>query len=66
MGEDEGLKKRGIIDFLPLKREGLLEGGAFFDREALKVIRWFCTAHLLLRTTRWLLSKRSSKVTLLK
>ena len=23
MGEDEGLKKRGIIDFLPLKREGL-------------------------------------------
>ena len=54
MGEDEGLKKRGIIDFLPLKREGLLEGGAFFDREALKVIHWFCTAHLLLRTTRWL------------
>ena len=30
MGEDEGLKKRGIIDFLPLKREGLLEGGGFF------------------------------------
>ena len=31
MGEDDGLKKRGIIDFLPLKREGLLEWkGGFF------------------------------------
>ena len=29
MGEEEGLKKRGIIDFLPLKREGLLERGGF-------------------------------------
>ena len=66
MGEDEGLKKRGIIDFLPLEMEGLSEGGAFFDREALKVIHWFCAVHLLLRTTRWLPSKRSSKVTLLK
>ena len=30
------------------------------------VIRWFCTAHLLLRITRWLLWKRASAVTLLK
>ena len=31
-----------------------------------KVIRWFCTAHLLLHMTRWPLWKRASKVTLLK
>ena len=31
-----------------------------------KVIRWFCTAHLLLRITRWPPRERASKETLLK
>ena len=31
-----------------------------------KVIRWFCTAHLLLRITRWSPWERASKETLLK
>ena len=32
----------------------------------LKVIPWFCTAHLLLRITRWPPLKRACEVTLLK
>ena len=36
MGEDEGLKKRGIIDFLPLEMEGLSEGGLFLTGRHLR------------------------------
>ena len=61
-----GLKRGGLLTCFPWKGRAYWKGGggAFFEREALKVIRWFCTVHLLLRTTRWLPSKRSSKVTL--
>ena len=45
---------------LPLGLRGWIMSNDF------KVIRWFCTAHLLLSITRWSPGKRACKVTLLK